>query len=89
MHSVPSRLALTDIIQLGDFGTLSKQTGEFLKDGSIFSHPATKEHAAKFTIKGGATDGIQEYISIEASRLHFESGPEMYVYPFCLYIGVI
>ncbi|KAF4586460.1 hypothetical protein EYR38_010736 [Pleurotus pulmonarius] len=64
-------------IELGDYGTLNKRTGEFLKDGSIFSHPATKEHAAKLTRRDWATDSIQEYISFEASRLQFESGPEI------------
>ncbi|KAF4568142.1 hypothetical protein AB1N83_012321 [Pleurotus pulmonarius] len=64
-------------IEPGDYGTLSKRTGEFLKEGSIFTLPSTAEYAAEhLSIKNGAVDHVQEYVSIEGFRKDFEAGPE-------------
>ncbi|KAF4568132.1 hypothetical protein EYR40_010475 [Pleurotus pulmonarius] len=65
-------------IEPGDFGTLSKRTGEFLKEGSIFTLPSTAQYAAaNLRIKDGAVDHVQEYVSIGAHSIDLEGGPEV------------
>ncbi|KAL0948524.1 hypothetical protein HGRIS_011084 [Hohenbuehelia grisea] len=62
-------------IQLGDYGEIDRSSGEFHKRGNIFVDPMTKDLVSEFTIKDGATDDKQIFVSLGTSKLDFEAGP--------------
>lgn len=61
---------------------IDRTTGEFQKDGNIFALESTKEFAkTELSIKAGATDYVQEYVSINATKADFKLDTEAEV-PF-------
>ncbi|KAF4588919.1 hypothetical protein EYR40_010474 [Pleurotus pulmonarius] len=69
-------------IELGDYGMIDRTTGEFHKEGNIFVLESTKEFAkTELSITTGATDHIQEYVSIDTSKANFKLDNEAEV-PF-------
>ncbi|KAL0959554.1 hypothetical protein HGRIS_011268 [Hohenbuehelia grisea] len=79
MYDMSSRFANWDPgrqIQVGDFGKVNKKTGEFRVKGNIFTHQTTKDYAAaELSVEPGAPSDTHEFVSLEAYKVAFDSGP--------------
>ena len=80
------------LLQLGDYGKISKDSGEFRKKGNIFDHEATRECAfANFNETTGEEGSVEKYFSLRVKATDVHSGVKAYVdqYPLSLFPAIL
>ncbi|KAK7017678.1 hypothetical protein R3P38DRAFT_3201233 [Favolaschia claudopus] len=65
------------LIEVGDYGTIDKETGLFQKDGNIYTDPATAKLCADYQPDTRAPDEVMVVCSQTEKKRDFGLGPEI------------
>ncbi|KAJ3844395.1 hypothetical protein F5878DRAFT_602097 [Lentinula raphanica] len=63
-------------IELGDFGTVDRETGEFRKDGNVFKHEKTPD-PKKLFVRTGGEDDKYTIVSSDVIEIKGDIGPDV------------
>ena len=74
---IPHGLFSSFVAKLGDYGTVDKETGAFIKHNNIYKDEKTDTSGLERT--SGAPDDKYNILSVEVREVNFNVKPEAYV----------